>query len=168
MKKMLYFTTKPTVANDPKSGTAEIAGIIEVDGTVKEEFHFSFDTDSLMALAQFTAKLRKYIDPYDKKDKFYPAGYNMRFQLNGLQTLFQKHGHSYLGSYLNWKAVDSLNLAHCLDFLGVLSLEDYKLPTLLERYKLNPKENDLLSEIQETRVLVRTMIGILCNKKEML
>jgi len=50
MKKILYFTARPTVANDPKPGIAEIAGIIEVDGKVKEEFQFSFETDSLMAL----------------------------------------------------------------------------------------------------------------------
>lgn len=132
MKNVLVFNdTETTGLNPDVHGIVELAAIVIVDGVVKEHFHatmrpfpgveineealaisgrtteevMSFD-DPVAAYEDYTGMLRDYIDPYDKKDKAFFAGYNGYFDLNMLHAHARRANDKYFGSWYWWPAID--------------------------------------------------------------
>jgi DNA polymerase-3 subunit epsilon len=106
---------------------------------------------------EFIQTLKKYINKFDKEDKFYPAGYNVRFDLDFLAAFFSKVGDPYFGSWFNWRAVDALAIVRFFEFCGDVSTikSNQKLETVCEAYgiKLEAAHN-ALSDIRATRELL--------------
>ena len=99
--KLLFFDLETTGTNPGKHGIHQISGQIVIDGIVKESFDFHVQPnpkaiieDEALAVAgvtreqiaqyppmatvyaQFIAMLGKYVDKFNKKDKFFLVGYN--------------------------------------------------------------------------------------------
>lgn len=179
MKKILYFDTETTGKDPKENGLIQLSGIIEIDGEIKEEFNFkmapfSQDIVDPEALAvngttreevqkypdpkevykQITTLFAKYVDKFDREDKFYPAGYNVRFDLEFLQNFFLKNGDKFFGSWCNWRSIDALYLMHFIHYMGHLTLENYKLSTVCANYGIPIKAHDALSDIKATHTLI--------------
>lgn len=63
------------------------------------------------AFSDFTMMLDRYVNKFDKNDKFIPIGYNLGFDLDMLQRWFILHGDKYFGSYVYRPGIDVLSLA---------------------------------------------------------
>lgn len=180
MKKTLFFDVETTGLNPTTCSIVQLSGIIDIDGTIVEEFNFTIAPDKDAEISQealdvigktkeellsytspdtvylqFVALLEKHVDKYDRSDKFYPAGYNVRFDLDFLQSFFKKRGNKFgTGSYQNWRAIDVMQFVHYMDYLGKISLENHKLGTLCQHFGINIEAHDSLSDIKATRELL--------------
>lgn len=52
----------------------------------------------------------KYVDKYDRNDKFVVGGYNVMFDVNKLNGLFKFHGDNYMFSFLSSQKIDPMYL----------------------------------------------------------
>ena len=190
--KLLYFDTETTGIDAVKNEIVQIAGLIEVDGTVVEEFNFrcqptdwdnvdpealkvtgltieelkTYDTPE-MAGRELKKVFDKYIDKYNKKDKFYPAGHNVSFDLDFLQAFWKKHVDPYgIGSYQNWRAIDTRVIANFFAFSGMLDCKDVKLGTLCEIYGIELDAHDALNDIRACRTLLQEFQKHLTNQTQ--
>lgn len=178
--KILYFDCETTGRDPIKNDIVQISGIVEIDGIVKNTFNYKMQPadyaniePEALAVTGYTVEemktwqhpqlafksllgvFNRFINKYDKNDKFTPAGYNVRFDLDFLQSFFKKNGEMYgCGSYQNWKAIDGLPLMHFLEGIGAISLPNYKLSTVCEHYGIAIKAHDAMSDITATRELL--------------
>ena len=182
--KVLYFDTETTGLNPVHNDIIQIAGVIEIDGKIMEEFNltcqpFSFDNISKQALeinkrtvdeirefqkpaflhADLKKLFSKYVDQYNKNDKFIPAGQNVRFDIDFLHQFFQKNNDKYFGSWLKWQGVDLLALASILQYAGKFTLENLKLETLAKHFRVELEAHDALEDIKATRLIIKKALG---------
>lgn len=179
MSKILYFDVETTGLDPVRHDIIQLAGIIVADGA-EEEFEFKIQavhpenasqealdvhhytlediaqfTPAREAYNQFTALLSKYVNKFDKNDKFTPAGYNVRFDIDFLNNFFKKNDDQYYGSFFNWKPADPLPILHFLDYCGKIKLPNYKLTTVCEHYGIEIQAHDALSDIRATREVIK-------------
>src|SRR5438034_3917506 len=108
--KILYFDTETTGLYSKVHEIVQLAAIIEIDGLVIDQINLEFQptnwasispealavnkrsVDILLtyqtpqdAFKKFKVFLDKYIDKYDMKDKAYPAGHNVTFDIDFVQ-----------------------------------------------------------------------------------
>jgi DNA polymerase III subunit epsilon len=129
---------------------------LQIHGLTREAIA-TFD-DPMKAHSEFVAMLGKYVDKYSRADKFYPAGYNVRFDLEFLSVWFLKCGDAYFGSWQNWRALDPLPYLYTLDFSGVLILANYKLGTVAEHYGVEIQAHDALSDVRAAREILNRVV----------
>src|SRR3990167_1907927 len=180
MKKILYLDTETTGTDVRENDVIQFAGIIEIGGKIKETFDFKIRPfnlekidDSALSLHGFTLEgikvfpepkdiysrvldlFGKYVDKYDPDDKFYPAGYNVGFDLDFLQQFFFKCNDKFgLGTWQNWKKIDPLPILHFMDSQGLISLANYKLSTVCSHFGISHKAHNALSDIQATKEVI--------------
>ncbi len=183
-KKVLYIDVETTGTNPARHGIIQIGAIIEISGIIADEFdlkcapHKGADIDdqalqitgttraelqqrtsSYEALAAFRQFLNRHIEPYDRKDKCYPAGYNVHFDLDFVQNWFRIHGDNYgVGSYVNWRRLDPLPVLFMKDYTGALNLPDYKLETVCRHFGIELEAHDAFSDIRATRKLLAKLL----------
>lgn len=182
-KKILWLDTETTGTDPRHHSIIQIAALIEEGGHVVDEINLKFaplpgaavDESALEvtgttrdeltarppaqdAYFQLLAFLDRNCDKYNREDKMYPGGYNVRFDLDFLQEFFRACGSRYgIGTYINWRYLDPLPLLYIKDYLGVIALQDYKLETVCRRYGITIDAHDALSDIRATRELARKL-----------
>lgn len=116
--------------------------------------------DSREQFNLFLRFLDKYINKYDKTDKFQPIGYNSQFDMGFLQEWFIDNSHKYFGSYFNGKDVDVFALVKHFAFLGFIHSDNHKLVTMCTLYgvDLGDSAHDALADIRATRELYKTLV----------
>lgn len=152
--KVLFFDLETTGTLVNKHGIHQLSGMIVVDGEVKEKFDFKVQPnpkaeilqealdvagvtkEQIMAYPpmgeiykQFVDLLAKYVDRYNKKDKFFLAGYNIAsFDNSFLRAWLRKHSvsmwmiQSYMMLYMILRFVSRYVI---LFYLVELILFDY-------------------------------------------
>ena len=116
------------------------------------------------AFNELKAFLSKHIDKYDKRDKLFPAGYNVRFDIDFLNQFFIKSGDKYFGSFFNWRFLDVMQRVYYLLYLEVIgaipenkyrlgTLDNLKLETLCDAYGIKIQAHDAMSDVTATREL---------------
>jgi DNA polymerase III subunit epsilon len=180
MIKTLYFDCE-TGGVDPKTcGLLQLAALVDIDGEIKEEFcsyvqpfpsdivldealevnkikreHLQQFPEPKQVYKKFIAFLDKYIDRYNSCDKFYPAGYNIRFDREVMESFARRCGDGYFGSYVSWKFVDALPVMTIFDWMGKTALANYKLGTVCAHYNIEiPDAHDAMADIRATRNLI--------------
>ena len=153
--KILWLDTETTGLNKEKCDIIQLSGIVVIDGEEKERFDFhcqpiNYENIEQQALditgmtieklktfempqetyKKFKAILNKYIDQYDKNDKFFIAGHNVRFDVEFLQSFFDKMGDRYLFSYFRHQTIDLMYFCTILHTSGLIELENFKLETI--------------------------------------
>lgn len=185
--KILNFDVETTGLFANTNGIVQLAGIIEIDGEQVEEFDLKmkpFENDIIDEKAlkihghsrkeimswddptdcyeQLITIFDKYIDRYDRDDKFYPCGYNIAFDTNFLIQWFQKNNDQYIGSWLKLNAqIDPLYILRFLDYMGKIDLPNYKLETVAEALEIPIKAHDALSDIKATIEIRKIVEGII-------
>ena len=179
-KKVFWFDVETTGLNPIKQDIIQLAFLIEIDGKVIESQNllmqpFDYTTVDQEALEihdrsieeirtystpneaylKLIAILEKYVDRYDRADKFHHAGYNSRFDMDFLRQFFIKNGDSFFGSWFNHKAIDPLSLLHLIDGIGNISLDNYRLETVCKHFDIPLDAHDALSDINATRNLTK-------------
>ncbi len=76
--------------------------------------------------------LDTHIDKYQKDDKFDIVGYNVKFDIDHIQKLFEEFDHKYYGSYFTYDPIDILPLVQLMRKTGVIETKNAKLETICE------------------------------------
>lgn len=160
MSKLFFYDLETTGTNPGRHGIHQISGEIVIDGKSVETFDFKVQPnpkaqieDAALAVGgvtreqimayppmgqvytQLVTMLAKYVNKYDKTDKFHLVGYNNRgFDDNFLRGFFLQNGDNYFGSWFWADSIDVLastflaerraelpnfKLATVADFLGI-------------------------------------------------
>ena len=189
MNKIIFIDTETGGVNPEKAALIQLSGIIRIDKKDVEKFNFyikPFENSEVNEKAlevqgrtldelkaekyieekevykQFINLLDKYIDKYDKTDKFIVAGYNVRFDVDILKALFQRHGNNFLFSYLDSSMLDPLYSIRLLQIAEVLPvLENNKLETWCKHFGIELKAHDSLEDIVATKKLIGKLISLI-------
>ena len=186
--KVLYFDVETTGLDPVKHGIVQIAAVAEVDGVEVGRFVRNvapYPTDEIdpraMAVHGMTSEkvaeyepapvvksafcgfLSQYVNKFDKNDKLYPAGYNVRFDLDFVKAWFEKAGDNYWGSWQNWKALDPLPYLRLASWAGLLpGLTSHKLVDAAGYFGIEIDAHDALSDVLATREIlhrIKTVIA---------
>ncbi len=182
MIKTLYFDVETTGLDSKEHEIVQLGVVIDIDGEIKDEKNFFLKPDKPETITEesleITGKTREeimaypdrrkvyhallalfgvYCDKYDKTDKFYPAGYNVGFDLDFLSAFFKEMNDPYLGSWINWRQVDPLRILQFLDAKGEVDLPNYKLETVCGLFGIEIEAHDAMSDIHATRELTRRL-----------
>ena len=136
MSKIFYIDVETTGVDSSKHAMVQFSGIIEIDGQEKERVDiltspFPGDLvskEALEVIGKTIDQLReypdakesyrqlldvtgKYVDKFNRADKFYFIGYNSRFDEDFVRAWFRKCNDNYFGSWFYWPTIDVSNLA---------------------------------------------------------
>jgi len=167
--KFLFFDLETTGVNPGKNGIHQISGMIEIDGVEKERFNFHVQPnpkavieeqalsvagvtrEQVMAYPsmrdvynQFVTMLGKYVDKYDKQDKFFLVGYNnASFDNQFLRGFFLQNGDNYFGSWFWSNSIDVMVLASHHLASRRHEMENFKLATVAKFMGINVDDEAL-------------------------
>lgn len=186
--KILYLDTE-TTGITANSAVIQFAGIIEINGEVKEEFnirckpHKNADISEKAlevtgmtldiinsyqepkeAFEEIESIFEKYCDKFDKNDKFILAGQNIKFDFQKLYEFYVRLGNKYLGSWINFKLMfATLAVIQALQLVNKLPvLENNKLITWCNHFNIKLENaHDALADIRATRELAKILIKML-------
>lgn len=178
MIKLLWLDTETTGLNVERCDIVQIAGIVIIDGKEQERFNLYCQPTNYESIEQealnknnltieklktfplpqetynkFKAILDKYIDRYNKDDKFYIAGHNVQFDLEFIQSFFEKMGDKFCMSYFKHFTVDLMHLITLLQASGCINLNSFKLGNIADYLTLEPNGDlhDAEADIDLTR-----------------
>ena len=182
--KIFYFDTETTGLDHNKNAIIQLAYIVEIDGVEKEEGNILIQPgisdivepsalqvngrthDEIYkapflppadAFAKIMDVLNKYIDRYDKNDKFFPAGYNVQFDCNFLSSFFTKNGNKFYGSYFEYLKLDPSSLLIFFSITSKVKLESYKLANVCKHFGIEINAHDAMSDIRATKMLAEKL-----------
>ena len=189
MNKIIFIDTETGGVNPEKAALIQLSGIIRIDKKDVEKFNFyikPFENSEVTEKAlevqgrtleelktdkyveekevykQFINLLDKYIDKYDRTDKFIVAGYNVRFDVDILKAFFQRHGNNFLFSYLDSSMLDPLYSIRLLQIAEVLPvLENNKLETWCKHFGIEFSAHDSLEDIEATKKLIGKFFSLI-------
>lgn len=167
--KQVFYDLETTGTKYWRNGIHQLSGLVVIDGEVKEEFDFHVQPnpkaeieeaalqvagvtrEQIMAYPpmwgvkeQFTSLLAKYVDKYDKKDKFFLCGYNnASFDNQFLRAWFVQNGDNYFGSWFWSDAIDVMVLAAQALMEQRPMMKDFKLRTVAEQLGIVIEEERL-------------------------
>lgn len=180
--KILFFDLETTGIKYWRNGIHQISGEIVVDGQTKESFNFNvaphpgaeIDEEALQVCRvtrqqiqayppmqtvyrQFVALLSKYVDKYNRKDKFFLAGYNnAAFDNHFLKAFFVQNGDNYFYSWFWVNSIDVMVLAtqHLLGHRPAMT--DFKQETVARTLGIpldTDRLHDAFYDIQLTKAI---------------
>ncbi len=178
MKKAAYIDVETTGLHPHHNDIIQIACLIEINGEIVEEYTsrvrpFKIENANEQALkvtgvtldeiqhypepsivhAKLVDIFAKYVNKFERSDKFTPVAYNGKFDCEFLHAFFKKNGDKYYGSWMNWKIVDPLALLYIMDYKRKIALPNYKLATVCQHFGIPLQAHDALEDIKATREL---------------
>lgn len=154
--KLLFFDLETTGTNPGRNGIHQISGQIVINGKKVEDFDFHVQPNPKAQIeeaalqvagvtreqvlsypamgevyAQFVAMLGKYVDKFNKKDKFFLVGYNnAAFDNQFLRGFFLQNGDNYFGSWFWANTIDVMVLATAYLAERRPEMKNFKLSTV--------------------------------------
>jgi DNA polymerase-3 subunit epsilon len=182
LMKKFYFDTETTGLNPEKNDIIQLAGIIEINGEEKERFilemqPFSYDNIEQGALDTHKITIDKiktfqtpqqaykeiitlfdrYVDKYNKSDKFIVCGYNVKFDIEFLTNFFKKNNNEYLFSYFG-AVQDPLPVFGYLKGCGQINPENLKLVTMCQELNVSLENaHDAMADVSATKKLIEVL-----------
>lgn len=177
--KLFFFDLETTGLDYNQHAIHQISGKIIIDGQEKESFNIRvkpFDgaiidpqalaachvteemivqegIDQVQAHDQLVAILRKYVSPYDKKDKFFMAGYNIAgFDKDFFRKFFERCGDKYFGSWFWPVTVDVMVLAQALMMDIRTTMENFKQGTVAKTLGITVDEAELHDALYDIHI----------------
>lgn len=180
--KLLFFDLETTGTNPGRNGIHQISGQIVIDGKHVQDFDFhvwpnpkaviedaalnvgGVTREQVLAYPpmgqvykEFVAMLDKYVDKYNKKDKFFLVGdNNAAFDNQFLRGFFLQNGDNYFGSYFWSNSIDVMVLASAYIADRRADMENFKLSTVAKFLGVSVSDDSLhnaLYDIELTRAV---------------
>jgi len=168
MNKYIFVDTETTGVNPKENGIIQLGGIIayEENGALAEMERFNYfirpseqniiesralevnnlSNEQLMSFPaaievykEFIGVLSKYVDKYNRNDKFQFVAYNARFDFDFIREWFTNLGDPYFGSWFYFPPLDVMNMAAFLLQKERHKMENFKLGTVAEYLGLKPE-----------------------------
>ena len=180
--KILFIDTETGGLDPRRSALIQLSGVIRVDKRDVETFNYfirPFEgaeiNDEALAVQkrtreelmsskfkseeevykEFVQLLDKYIDKYNREDKFIVAGYNVSFDVKFLQEFFKRNNNNFLFSYLSKMELDPFRYIPFLQLCGKLPmLPNNKLETWCAHFGIELDAHDSLNDIIATKELI--------------
>lgn len=154
--KLFFLDLETTGVKYWRNSIHQLSGLIEIDGEIKEAFDFNVKPhpkaeieDEALKIAGITRAdledypdfedvyheiikiLSRYVDKYNKKDKFFLIGYNnAAFDNNFFRAFFVQNNDDYFGSWFWANPIDTYVLASHRLMSERVNMTDGKLKTL--------------------------------------
>mgnify|MGYP005895380331 FL=1 len=186
--KLVFFDLETTGTNPGKHGIHQISGQIVIDGVIKETFDFhvqpnpkaliedealkvgNVTREQILAYPpmqqvykEFVAMLGKYVDKFNKKDKFFLVGYNnAAFDNQFLRGFFLQNGDVYFGSWFWANSIDVMVLASAYLATRRPDMENFKLSTVARTLGVDVQSeslHDAMYDIELTKAVFDIVTG---------
>jgi DNA polymerase III subunit epsilon len=193
MAKLFFYDTETTGLYSSKHAIHQIAGAIVINGEVKERFNFRLapHADALIdekalavsnvteeqikayppaeeAYKQIIKMLGKYVDKFNKQDKFFLVGFNnASFDDDFFRALFTRQGDKYFGSWFWADPIDLRVLAANHLMAERPKMENFQQRTVAKKLGIEVDEtklHDAEYDIDLTRAIY-DIVGIMDTKK---
>ncbi|MDD5053474.1 MAG: 3'-5' exonuclease [Sulfuricurvum sp.] len=176
MVKQLFIDTETTGVNVNAVGMYQLGGVI-VAGRREEEFEFNCDifeedevnTDAFenngmsiekissfpspeIVLGKFIDLMDKYVDRYDRRDKFVVIGYGSEFDQQILRNWFYKLDDDYFGSWFWHPWVCVMNLAMFACQVSRAEMQNFKLKTVAEHLEIPVVDEKLHTALYDAKL----------------
>ena len=178
MQKLFFFDLETTGLDPMKCAIHQIAGKVIVDGAVKEGFNIhcrpfagalvddyalevaDVTKEQIMgyqpmedAFSQLLQILDRYVEKYDRADKFFIAGYNIAaFDVPFLRKFFTRNGNNYFGSYFWSVPLDVIILAEAKLMNVRSSMENFRQGTVARQLGIDIQEENLHDALYDVDV----------------
>lgn len=186
--KLVFFDLETTGTNPGKHGIHQISGQIVIDGVIKETFDFhvqpnpkaliedealkvgNVTREQILAYPpmqqvyqEFVSMLGKYVDKFNKKDKFFLVGYNnAAFDNQFLRGFFLQNGDVYFGSWFWANSIDVMVLASAYLATRRPDMENFKLSTVARTLGVDVQReslHDAMYDIELTKAVFDIVTG---------
>ena len=180
--KLVFFDLETTGTNPGKHGIHQISRQIVIDGVIKETFDFhvqpnpkaliedealkvgNVTREQILAYPpmqqvyqEFVSMLGKYVDKFNKKDKFFLVGYNnAAFDNQFLRGFFLQNGDVYFGSWFWANSIDVMVLASAYLATRRPDMENFKLSTVARTLGVDVQSeslHDAMYDIELTKAV---------------
>lgn len=178
MKKIAWIDCETGGLDAKEHDITQVAGIIEINGKVVEEFEILMRPDSpsrvtaeALAVTKQTIEqvmahpstqaegywvltkiLARYVDKYNKADKFVWAGQNPRFDMDFVRALWKKNQDQYFGSWFWPNPADLIGLTMAMTIRGHLpGLPNLRLHSVAEALKVPLDAHKAIEDVRATR-----------------
>lgn len=184
-----FYDLETTGTNPKKHGIHQIAGFIEVNNIVLQEFNFkvrphpkakieleamqkcNVTEEQILAYPEMYTvykklinMLKKYIDKYDSTDKAWLIGFNNRsFDDAFFRAWFEQNGDAFFGSWFWSDSLDALVLASQYLLERRAKMQSFKLHRVATELGLEVDESklhDAMYDIYLTRQIYRISVGL--------
>lgn len=174
--KLIFIDTETTGTDPVKNGIVQIAGIIEIDGVVVEEFNLkcrpfegqTYTAKALEVIGKSVEEIKEYPDPreayrtlikifdkhinrYDKNDKFHMVGQNTKFDYDFLTEFFRMNMNKFFYAYVAYHLIDLIQATALFSVAGKMKLQNMKLQTVADYFGIKFGAHDALEDIRTTR-----------------
>lgn len=167
-----------------RHGIVQIAGIVDVDSVVVETFNFfvkpyPLDEISLEAVAvngydanrealtpteaykAVVDVFSKYVDRYNKEDKFVLIGQNVEFDYRFLDKFFKKNRNDYLYAFLHYRKIDLITISSFLMEAGKIKGGKTNLKAVAELVGVSFDAHKALSDVIALREIFYKFLGLI-------
>lgn len=135
----------------------QLTGITQDDSQL-----FPIKQTSFLYLKDF---LKKYVNPYNRDDKFIIGGYNVQFDIKFLRKLFENMGDQYYGSWFQFKPIDPYKMICGLDDMSTtFPIERKTLKHVCNYFKIELDAHNAGSDIDATIKLYNILLKDGVNK----
>ena len=186
--KQFIFDLETTGLDPKKNGIIQIAGVIAIDNKAVHKFdmrckpfpnqildpqalqitnstpeQIATYKDPTVVYKALTTILSKYVDRFNKRDKFTVMGYNCSFDTSFMREFFINNNDKYYGSWFNsYDPIDVHKLFTGLRgsgrFPDLERLPNMKLETLAKHYNVEINAHDALSDVYATEKLYHIFV----------
>lgn len=169
--KKIYFDLETTGLDPEKSATHQLAMLVEIDGEVLHQIDWRIKpfegaeisqkalaignvtedsiqnyTEEKVIYKKLVNLMSKYVNRFDKRDKFHLVGYNNRFfDDRFLRAFFLRNGDSYYGSWFWADSLDVMVLASQFLMKHRHFMHNFKLGTVAQYLGIET-EDELLHD----------------------
>ena len=185
--KVLWLDTETTGLDPDKHGIIQLAMIIDIDGEKKDSLVLNMRPTGRIATPEalevngctneqirgfepwesvyhkVVEFMGKYVDKFDKEDKFILGGQNVGFDSDMMMSWFKHCGDKYWFSWVKAGAyIDTLRVITFLQWSGkVPILENRKNETICKHFGIDlSNAHDAMADIEATRAAAYKMRGL--------
>lgn len=190
-KKIFFFDLETSGLDELQHAILTFSGIVDLDGKIIDKIDLkmkpfkgdkispealkinkltieeikTFD-DPYVAFKKLIEFFSKYIDRYDKNDKFTLAGYNIiKFDIPFLKRFFMKCNDKYFGSWVNGYPLDVYQLVVLFRHLGYFKLDHINLENIAKYLNIPINAHDAKEDIIATRKIYYELMNKIEIKK---
>ena len=176
--KLLWIDTETTGTDHTRHAVVQIAGIVEIDGQLMEEFEFfakphegaQIEEQALAVIGKTREQIsaypaaseayskliriiQKYVPKYTKdvNQRFKIAGQNTHFDYTMMEEFWRLNGDRYWYASVDKRGIDVVLASALMKTAGAIDVTDLKLATICKALSIELDAHNALNDIRATR-----------------